>query len=168
MVSFHLLKGLRDGQECLCFSEFPHTSLRKIEDFHCSDECSGDKLQACGGSKASKHISIFVASESLAHSSDFHMCITYHKMYDISFALISKKVRIKKNRSKYPYVSNDILGQTHSLASSEHCFHLKFILFWKVGTDGRTTCPKAMITAGRDCVDLVDQYPCVICNLYMT
>ena len=26
-------------------------------------------------------------------------------------------------------VSNDPLGQTHSLASSEHCFRLKFVLF---------------------------------------
>ena len=34
-------------------------------------------------------------------------------------------------------VINDPLGQTHSLASSEHCFRWKFALFWKVGTDGR-------------------------------
>ena len=33
-------------------------------------------------------------------------------------------------------VINDLLGQTHSLASSEHCFHLKFVL--KCGTDRRT------------------------------
>ena len=32
--------------------------------------------------------------------------------------------------------------ETHSLASSEHCFPLKFVLFWKVGTDGRRTCAK--------------------------
>ena len=32
-------------------------------------------------------------------------------------------------------VINDPLGQTHSLASSEHCFRLKFVLFSKVGTD---------------------------------
>ena len=35
-------------------------------------------------------------------------------------------------------VINDPLGQTHILASSEHCFRLKFVLFLKVGTDGRT------------------------------
>ena len=38
-------------------------------------------------------------------------------------------------------VINDPLGQTHSLGSSEHCFRLKFVLFWKSGdgrTDGRT------------------------------
>ena len=32
---------------------------------------------------------------------------------------------------------NDPLGQSQSLASSEHCFRLKFVLFWKVGMDGR-------------------------------
>ena len=35
------------------------------------------------------------------------------------------------------WVINDPLGQTHSLACSEHCFRLKFVLFWKLGTDGR-------------------------------
>ena len=48
----------------------------------------------------------------------------------------------------------DPLGQTHSLSSSEHCFRLKFVLFWKVGTDGRTnerTCAETMITTSRDC-----------------
>ena len=35
-------------------------------------------------------------------------------------------------------VINDPLGQTHSLTSSDPCFRLKFVLFWKVGTDGRT------------------------------
>ena len=34
-------------------------------------------------------------------------------------------------------VINDTLGQTHSLASNEHYFRLKFVV-WKVGTDGRT------------------------------
>ena len=46
-------------------------------------------------------------------------------------------------------VINDPLGQTHILASSEHCFRLKFVLFCKVGTDGRTdewmTCAKPMV-----------------------
>ena len=52
-------------------------------------------------------------------------------------------------------VINDLLGQTHSLASSEHCSRWKFVLFLKVGTDGRvyerTTCAKTMIPTGRDC-----------------
>ena len=47
----------------------------------------------------------------------------------------------------------DPLGQTHSLASCQHCFH--FEIFWKVGTDadGRTdqTHVKIMITSGQDC-----------------
>ena len=34
-------------------------------------------------------------------------------------------------------VINDPLGQTHSLASSEYCFRLKFVLFRKVVTDAR-------------------------------
>ena len=44
-------------------------------------------------------------------------------------------------------VINDPLGQTHSLASSEHCFHfVLFGLIWKVGMDLRT-----MISTGHDC-----------------
>ena len=48
--------------------------------------------------------------------------------------------------------TNDPLGQTHSLASSEHCFHLKFVLFLldfeKWGrTDGQV---QKMITTGCD------------------
>ena len=39
----------------------------------------------------------------------------------------------------------------HSLSSNEHCFRLNFVLFWKMGTDGRTTCAKTMIATGRDC-----------------
>ena len=43
-------------------------------------------------------------------------------------------------------VISDPLGQTHSHASSEHCFLLFcFVRFWKVGTDGRTKIP-----TGRD------------------
>ena len=41
--------------------------------------------------------------------------------------------------------------QTHSLASSEHCFFTLFSRFWKEGTDGRTTCAKTIIPIGRDC-----------------
>ena len=52
-------------------------------------------------------------------------------------------------------VINDPLGQTHSLASSEHCYRLKFVLFWQLGTYWRTyertTCAKTMITTGRYC-----------------
>ena len=50
-------------------------------------------------------------------------------------------------------VINDPLGQTHSLDSSEHCSHLKFVLFRKVGMDGRMNeqCAKTMITTTRDC-----------------
>ena len=33
-------------------------------------------------------------------------------------------------------VINDPLGQTHSLASSEHCFSLKYFFVWKSG-DGQ-------------------------------
>ena len=48
-------------------------------------------------------------------------------------------------------VINDPLGQTHSHASSEHCFLLFcFSRFEKWGrTDGRTTCAKTMIPTGR-------------------
>ena len=46
-------------------------------------------------------------------------------------------------------VINDPLGQTHSLASSQHCFYPIFFVL-KSG-DGRKTCAKTMITAGRDC-----------------
>ena len=30
-------------------------------------------------------------------------------------------------------------------------------LFWQVGTDGRTTCAKKVITIGRDCCQLLNQ-----------
>ena len=50
-------------------------------------------------------------------------------------------------------VINDPLGQTHSLASSDHYFLLFcFDRFEKWGrTNGRTTCTKIMINTGRDC-----------------
>ena len=44
----------------------------------------------------------------------------------------------RKNTGNKTGVINDPLGQTHSLASSEHCFRLKFVSLWKVGTGGRT------------------------------
>ena len=42
-------------------------------------------------------------------------------------------------------VINDPLGQTHSLASSEHYFLCLVLLHLKVGTYVRTTCVKTMI-----------------------
>ena len=51
-------------------------------------------------------------------------------------------------------VINDPLGQTHSLACSEHWFRFVFVLldFEKWGwMDGRTTCAKTMIPTGSDC-----------------
>ena len=56
----------------------------------------------------------------------------------------------KVNENKTDVI-NDPLGQTHILASSEHWFRLKFVLFLKVGTYGRTNerhVPKTMITTG--------------------
>ena len=44
-------------------------------------------------------------------------------------------------------VFNDPHGQTHSLASSEHYFQLKFALIWKEGTDGQWSLPT--VTVGR-------------------
>ena len=46
----------------------------------------------------------------------------------------SLKLSIPLNFSEYFKIYktgniNDPLGQTHSLASSEHCFRLKFVLF---------------------------------------
>ena len=38
-------------------------------------------------------------------------------------------IRAYKKSSYKTDVINDPLGQTHSLASSEHCFRLKFVLF---------------------------------------
>ena len=46
-------------------------------------------------------------------------------------------------------VINDPLGQTHSLASSEHFFLCFALLDLKSG-DGRTTCAKTIISTGRD------------------
>ena len=48
-------------------------------------------------------------------------------------------------------VINDPLGQTHSHASSKHCFLLFFSRFEKwERQNGRTTCAKTMILTGRD------------------
>ena len=60
------------------------------------------------------------------------------------------KVGRIRRRSKLKQ-DNDPLGQSHSLASSEHCFHLKFLLKKWARTDIRTTCVKTIITTGRDC-----------------
>ena len=49
--------------------------------------------------------------------------------------------------------NNDLLGQTHSPASSDHYSHLKIVLFCEIvkSGDGRTTPPvKIVITTGRD------------------
>ena len=62
--------------------------------------------------------------------------------------------KVHKTNSYKTGVINDPLGHTHSLASSEHCFGLKFVFILKSGdgrTHERTTCAKAMITTGRDC-----------------
>ena len=51
------------------------------------------------------------------------------------FLLIAKKLQTSQNSSCITKLSscktgviNDPLGQTHSFASSEHCFRLKFVL----------------------------------------
>ena len=60
---------------------------------------------------------------------------------------------MREVRSHKTGVINDPLGQTHSHASSKHCFLLFcFARFEKWGqTDGRTTCVKTMIPTGSDC-----------------
>ena len=69
-------------------------------------------------------------------------------------ALILSSIRNNKVYMIYKTcIINDPLGQTHSLASSEHCFRFKFLLFLKSGdgqTDGRHV-QKTMIIIGRDC-----------------
>ena len=49
-----------------------------------------------------------------------------------------RKSLVKYKKKDKTGVINDPLGQTHSHASSEHRFRFKFVLFWLVGTDGRT------------------------------
>ena len=50
-------------------------------------------------------------------------------------------------------INDPTIGQIHSFASSEYCFHFFVLLeFEKWGrTDGRTTYAKTMIPTGRDC-----------------
>ena len=65
---------------------------------------------------------------------------------------------IKKNKTG---AINDPLGQTHSIASSEHGFHCFVLLDFEKWDgfvsldfekwDGRTTCAETMIPTGRDC-----------------
>ena len=61
------------------------------------------------------------------------------KYYDMSWnvkCFNSKHRKVLVNSMCYKTaVINDLLPQAHSLASSEHCFHLNIVLFWKVGTD---------------------------------
>ena len=47
----------------------------------------------------------------------------------VMFAYGIKSLLLVKKEKNKTGVINDPLGQTHSLASSEHCFHLKFVLF---------------------------------------
>ena len=51
--------------------------------------------------------------------------------------LVSEKLFLKSYVIYKKGVISDPLGQTLSLACSEHGFLLKFVLFWKVGMDGR-------------------------------
>ena len=59
----------------------------------------------------------------------------FHKCLSVRPCPIFK---ISQNKTYKTGVINDPLGQTHSLTSSEHCFRLKFVLLWKVGTYERT------------------------------
>ena len=58
---------------------------------------------------------------------------------------------------QYTCEINDPLGQTHIHSSSDHYFHLSFILFCKLlkigygRTDEETTRAEIVITTGRDC-----------------
>ena len=70
--------------------------------------------------------------------------MTYKYMTVISFwyeilNCVSLAVQFQQKKNKRQIrVINDPLDHTHSLASSEHCLHLKFVLFEKWGrTDGR-------------------------------
>ena len=75
---------------------------------------------------------IYVVSKCLTARKYFISSLTsLHPNWD-KFKMMT---RLKENKTG---VINDPLGQTNNLASSEHCFRLKFVLFWKVGTDGRT------------------------------
>ena len=62
----------------------------------------------------------------------------------------------RQPREKQEKKTLDPLGQTHSLASSKHCFHLKFVFLLDFKKWGRmyvrtTRRTKAMITTGLDC-----------------
>ena len=52
------------------------------------------------------------------------------------FKFLQGQAWLKRNSNYKTGVINDPLGQTHSLASSEHRFH--FVLFEKSIDDGRT------------------------------
>ena len=69
--------------------------------------------------------------------------------------------------SKYNKISGitDPLGKTHSLAVSEHCFSLKFVLFCYSleSGDGRTYGRTTMVCTGRDCgsAERIKMNPCL-------
>ena len=61
----------------------------------------------------------------------------FFSIFEFTKALIFRRQFVVYfQEKKEAGVINDPLGQTHSFANSEHCFRLKFVLFWKVGTDG--------------------------------
>ena len=108
-----------------------------------------------GDDKTNRHLLHFICSQlpgfvEQAANCSFVVCLPP--------LLIShqKAVKIRKNKT---CVINDPLGQTDSLASSDHCFLLFIVLlYWKSGdgrtderTNGWTTCAKTVITTCRDC-----------------
>ena len=72
----------------------------------------------------------------IVHSLDIHMPnVNYIWHMDFYFACLILSLGFHKslhfsNMQNKTGVINDSLGQIHSLASSEHCFHVKFVLFF--------------------------------------
>ena len=85
---------------------------------------------------------------------DSQLSILFRIQLHIEYRRILKNYRNIRNRAKSNKnkagVINDPLSQTHSLASSDHCFRFKLVWFCKVGTNvrtcERTTCAKSIIT----------------------
>ena len=81
-----------------------------------------------------------------------HLSLNNNEKWQNVSAAVTKFAYKQKITIHKTGVINDPLGQTHSHASSEHCFLLFcFSRFEKWGrTYVRTTCAKTMIPTGRD------------------
>ena len=127
-------------EPALCKAKFSMSSTKQYWNYYQSwGFCDESKIMT-------KKSQILEVETTVAPDEDFNIktglskiCTKHipHKpsRYQVIYTSENDKVRLILYKTG---VINDPLCQTHSLASSEHCFCLKFVLFWKVGTGVQT------------------------------